>query len=271
MNPSLLSHPFMFYPRRLNLWTGHAIAVSTIWATAIGLTWGAPAQAVQFGTSWDSHCVGGTGAQSCSLQNLIDHITVSGPQVNTQSDSGIELFRNQASPSTSHLLFSIAGSAAQNTFGIYKSTDPSTKVQLLNGSTGAGQLAMVSFLSNGTVKVGETQVQNFGQEFGFYLEGPGGTYYTQAGLNGGRQQAVTYQGNGQTQFKIAGQKTLFSSDQFLIGFEDLPLAGSDQDYNDLFVLVGGLRDSKAVAEPGLILSLGGLSLVLAVKKRRSTT
>ena len=53
-----------------------------------------PAQAVDFGTSWDSNCVGGHGAASCSLQNILNSMTTAGPKINTAHDSSIQTFSN---------------------------------------------------------------------------------------------------------------------------------------------------------------------------------
>lgn len=235
-----------------------------------------PAQAVDFGTSWDSNCVGGQGASSCSLQNILNSITTAGPHIDTTKDSGIQTFSNAGNSTAGSYLFSVAGYAPHNTFGIYKLGDPNTKIELFGGVTsgiqqGAGTL--VNFLADGSVKVGSNIVKNFGSQFGFYLDRKGPdplTVYSENARNDkGAQQVVAYSGNGQTQLNIGGKNTLFSKDSVLLGFEDLRLAGSDKDYNDLTVLVSGVRGGvTSVPEPTALLGLAAIGGAFAARRRK---
>jgi hypothetical protein len=236
------------------------------------------AKAVDFGTSWDRNCFGGTGASSCSLQNIVNHLTTAGPNIDTTKDSGVQTFAAAGNSATSSYLFSVAGYAPHNTFGIYKLGDPNTKVQLFGGVTSginAGAQTAVSFLANGAVQVGNTIVQGFGSQFGFYLDRKGPdplTVYSQNNLNAaGAQQVVSYQGNGSTQFTIGGKTQLFDKNTFLMGFEDLRLAASDKDYNDLAVLVSGIRDSKDVPEPTALLSLAAIGGAVVLRRQQRKT
>ncbi len=257
---------------RMNAKTVFVAITGTIVLSALS----APsAKAVDFGTSWDSNCVGGTGASSCSLQNIVNHMTQSGPTIDTTKDSGVQTFAAARNSATSSYLFSVAGYAPKNTFGIYKLGDPTTKIQLFGGVTSGistGAQTAVSFLANGSVKVGNTLVQNFGSQFGFYLDrnGPSPlTVYSQNNLNAaGAQQVVSYQGNGSTQFNIGGKTTLFDKNTFLLGFEDLRLASSDRDYNDLAVLVSGIRDSRNVPEPTALLSLAAIGGATILRRKQ---
>lgn len=232
------------------------------------------AKAVEFGTSWDRNCVGGTGAQSCSLQNIVNKMTVAGPHIDTTKDTGVQTFSAIGNSATSTYLFSVAGYAPNNTFGLYKLSDPNTKIQLFDGVTSgikAGAQTAVSFLSNGSVKVGNQLIKDFGNQFGFYLDRKGPaplTVYSQNALNpNGAQQMVAYQGNGQTQFKIGGKTQVFDKNTMLLGFEDLRLAASDKDYNDLALLVSGVRDSRSVSEPTALLALAAVGGAAALRRR----
>jgi hypothetical protein len=234
-----------------------------------------PAKAVDFGASWDSNCVGGQGAASCSLQNILNSMTTTGPHIDTTKDSGVQTFTNAGQGTAASYLFSIAGYAPNNTFGIYKLGDTSNRIELFGGATsgitqGAG--TMVNFLADGSVKVGSNIVKNFGSQFGFYLDRKGPsplTVYSQNSLNSnGAQQVVSYTGNGQTQLNIGGKNRVFSKDSVLLGFEDLPLNGSDRDYNDLAVLVSGVRSSTAVPEPTALLGLAAIGGAVAARRRK---
>jgi hypothetical protein len=259
----------------MNVKTLLAAVSSTIVLAALS----APsAKAVDFGTSWDTNCAGGTGPQSCSLQNIVNHITT-GPKIDTTQDSGVQTFAAAGNSATSSYLFSVAGYAPKNTFGIYKLGDPNTKIQLFGGVTSGisqGAQTAVSFLADGSVTVGNTLVKNFGSQFGFYLDRQGPsplTVYSQNTLNDkGAQQVVSYQGNDKTQFNIGGRTQLFDKNTFLLGFEDLRLASSDKDYNDLTVLVSGIQDStKRVPEPTALLSLAAIGGAMVLRRRQQRT
>jgi hypothetical protein len=245
------------------------LAILLATATTLAITAAAPAraQASKFGTSWDTHCPAGNTAQACSLQSLLNHYTVGGPQIDTNQDSGYELFTSKGNEAASSFMFSIAGFAPHNTFGLFKVGDPDTKIQLFGGGTAGGAQSAVSFLANGAVKVGSQIVQNFGRDFGFYIAGPGGTYFSQNALNGGKQQTMVYQGNGQTVLNVGGQNKLFSKDTYLFAMEDLPLMSSDRDYNDMVLLVSGIQGKKT-PEPMAMLGLGAVATAAVASRRR---
>ncbi|MFM2428798.1 MAG: hypothetical protein RLZZ511_11 [Cyanobacteriota bacterium] len=237
-------------------------------ATLAVTAFAAPAKAeVQFGTSHDTQCAAGNTASACSLQSLLNHYTVNGPQVNTAQDTGYELFRNNGNSATSSFLFSIAGFAPHNTFGLYKSTDPNTKIQLFGGGTTGGSESLVKFLGNGSVQVGNNTVNNFGTDFGFYLSGPGGTFFSQKGLNGGNQQSVIYKGNG-AKFNVGGKTIDFDPSKYLIAFEDVKFGQSDKDYNDFVAVISGVRHAHDVPEPALMLGMATVVGGAIVSRRR---
>ncbi|MBE9032987.1 DUF4114 domain-containing protein [filamentous cyanobacterium LEGE 11480] len=227
-----------------------------------------PAQAnVTFGTSHDTNCVAGNTAEACSLQSLLNYYTTSGPQIDTTQDTGYELFTNTGNSATSSFLFSIAGFAPDNTFGLYKASDPNTKIELFGGGTAGGTESEVSFLANGAVQVGSNIVNNFGSDFGFYLGGPGGTFFSQNALNGGNQHSAIYQGNGQTKLNVGGKEIDFDPGKYLVAFEDVSFLSSDKDYNDLVVVIDGVR-SKDVPEPAIMLGLAAVAGGAVATRRR---
>jgi len=92
-----------------------------------------------------------------------------------------------------------------NSIGIYTTTEvvPLLK-QVFPGFAAAGWYATCHFTTVGTVKVslfddlgdlqGVTTYPIDRNNFGFYLQGPGGTFYSQDSRNGGAPQVLTYAG-----------------------------------------------------------------------------
>ena len=78
---------------------------------------------------------------------------------------------------------------------------------------------------------------------------------------------VAYTGNGQTRLKFGGTETLFDKNSVLLGIEDLRLKDSDRDYNDLVVLVSGVRNSKDVPEPMALLGLAAVGAAGILRRR----
>ena len=258
----------------MNAKTLVATVTTTVILSALSALGAQSAKAISFGTSTDTDCVGGTGVGSCSLQNLLNSVTTAGPTINTTQDSGAQTFTSAGGTTSGSYLFSIAGYAPHNKFGLYKLSDPNTRIELFGGVTSgitAGAKTMVNFLANGSVQVGNSIVQNFGSQYGFYLnrQGPDPlTVYSQNNLNaGGAQQMVAYAGNGQTRLNIGGTDTLFDKNSTLLGFEDMPLSQGDRDYNDLVVLVSGVQDSKSVPEPMALLGLAAVGAAGVLRRR----
>jgi hypothetical protein len=128
----------------------------------------------------------------------------------------------------------LAGNAASNNIGLYNASAGAPALyQVFPGAAAAGWFAVASF-RNAPVRVvvnlfdanaalqGTTSYLGADRnDFGYYLSGPGGTFYTQDSRNpGSAAQALTYAGTG------------LNSGSWFLCFEDVPLAGSDQDYDD---------------------------------------
>jgi hypothetical protein len=110
------------------------------------------------------------------------------------------------------LMIELSGFAAGNAIGVYNSNGPVAPplFQIFPGAATAGWFATAHFAGgNLTVTLFDNnsviQGQNFyagvnANGFGFYLSGPGGTFYSQDArnpLNGGNAQILTYLGTGQ--------------------------------------------------------------------------
>jgi hypothetical protein len=115
--------------------------------------------------------------------------------------------------STFTIQVELAGFAASNTYGLYNASAAVPPLyQLFPGAAAAGWFAVASFRALPTrvvVNLFDATAAFQGQntylgadktDFGFYLQGPGGTFYSQDARNpGGDAQALTYAGTGSNQ------------------------------------------------------------------------
>src|SRR5262249_51999339 len=112
--------------------------------------------------------------------------------------------------STFTIQIELSGNAAANTYGIYNASLAVPPLYLVfPGAAGSGWFATASFrtapirvvvnlFDNNANFVGQTTFLGADRnDFGFYLSGPGGLFYTQDARNPcGEAQALTYAGTG---------------------------------------------------------------------------
>jgi len=129
----------------------------------------------------------------------------------------------------------LGGNAASNMVGLYNGTLAAPPLyQVFPGAASAGWFAVASFRT-APIRVVVNLFDSFANlvgtstylgadanNFGFYLNGPGGLFWTQDSRNpGGAAQALSFFGTGA------------NSGQWWICFEDTSVgAGSDRDYDD---------------------------------------
>jgi len=152
--------------------------------------------------------------------------------VNTDQDATQTWQTTVSGNSTLSLMIELSGSAAANSVGLYNAGNPAPPLyQVFPGAAAAGWFAVASF-QTGPTRVVVNLFDNFANlmgvttylgadasNFGYYLQGPGGLFYTQDARNpGGAAQALTYAGTGN------------NAGQWWLCWEDA--ANSDRDFDD---------------------------------------
>ena len=203
------------------------------------------------------------------------------PYTQQQAPSGLWSI-GATGASEDKITLEIAGNANSNTFGIFDPTDPSKQLQLFSGPASAG--ATTTLINNGGGSytafylTGQgpttTKTASFGTTnlFGYYLSGPGGTFYSKVSLNqdpgsiyaNGTPHMVAYDGNNSTALRTSNStgtgtiSGLFLSNEYLLAWEDQSYLNSDLDYNDFVILVESVHP---VPEPA-VLGMFGLGMLL---------
>jgi hypothetical protein len=168
-----------------------------------------------------------------SLQGYLNSV---GESINVLTDqNAVQTWQTTVSNnSTFTLMIELAGNAASNNIGIYNASLGAPPLyQVFPGAATNDWFATCSFrtapvrvvvnlFDNNAILQGQNTYLGADKDnFGYYLQGPGGLFYTQDARNGGGDpQAVTYAGTGN------------NSGQWWLAFEDTPYAGSDHDFND---------------------------------------
>ncbi len=141
----------------------------------------------------------------------------------------------------------LSGNAASNTIGIYNaSAGVPTLFQVFPGFAGAGWFATASFRTapvrvvvnlfdaTATFQGTNTYLGADRNDFAFYLQGPGGTFFQQDARNGGNAQALTYAGTG------------INVGSWWMAWEDTPLAGSDHGYCNAVLFLESINPAAPV-------------------------
>lgn len=168
---------------------------------------------------------------SASLQGYLNGI---GETINVNTDQlDAQVWTSAVSGnSTFTLMIELTGNANANSIGIYNTGGPPNPplFQVFPGAATSGWFAtahfaggnvVVTLFDNNALIVGQTFYPGVNANgFGFYIQGPGGTWYSQDNRNGGAAQILTYAGTGQ------------NFGEWWECFEESAFAQGDKDFQD---------------------------------------
>lgn len=225
---------------------------------------------------------GATLVSGTSLQGVLDGITAGGSSsinVNDDQYQPDETWSRTASGAVaSRLIVELAGYANSNSFGIYDVADTNQTVQLFSGTESAGSaatllefsglLVAVTFDASGNM-TGSDSASFSSSLFGFYLDTPDGTWYSEQDENSdGADHMVALRGNNSDYIQPLGTSSpaLWTENEFIYAWEDKSGLG-DSDYNDFVVMVESVI---GVPEPSTLALFSIVILGLGMVAGRKT-
>lgn len=167
----------------------------------------------------------------------------------------------------SKIVIEVAGNASVNSFGLYDRGNTSNRLEVFAGEDGEGDSRTIEYLGGGEYQSygagTPVAMANLGSaNFGFYLSNDDTeeVFFSQSEKNvNGATQMVGFVGDGnrKTDFDGDGESSTWLTNEWLLGWEDVEYASSDQDFNDFVAMVESVHPVPA---PGAI-ALMGLGLV----------
>ena len=224
------------------------------------------------------------------LQTVLDKITVSPSPI--VGDSRLDVNAHQLSfdkwwsisgsgGSVSTIVIELAGWSGTNTFGIYDRADILNKVEIFDGAdsnnsgpAGTPAQVRVSMTSTGDVIVDSIDIGiDFNRNmFGFYLDASGnydpndplvdmgGIWYSDTSKNAdGTDHMAAYQGLGIDTIQVGNFAAgLWTTNEYILAWEDKSAAYMDGDYQDFVVIVESVTPAVVPIPSALLLLSSGL-------------
>jgi hypothetical protein len=216
---------------------------------------------------------------NASLQGVLNGITVAPtPGVSSINAATDYLSDNVddhwsitgAGGSVATIIIELAGFDTLNKFGVYDASDSTKTVQVFSGAASTGDQAVLSIKADGSVflNFADTTIDFAGNAFGYYLDGPGGVFYSDTSLNADSFDHMrAYQGNNIDTIQIPTLAPgLLTDNEYILAWEDL-FGGGDQDYDDFVAIVESVHPTPEAISM-LIWTGLGLVGVCATARRR---
>jgi hypothetical protein len=216
---------------------------------------------------------------NASLQGVLDGITTApNPGVSSINAATDYLSDNVddhwsisgAGGSVATIIIELAGFADSNIFGVYDASDSTKMVDVFSGASSTGDQAVLSIKADGSVflNFADTGIDFTGNAFGYYLETPNGSFYSDTSLNADSFDHMrAYQGNNIDTIQIPTLAPgVLTDNEYILAWEDL-FGGGDGDYDDFVAIVESVHPTPEAISMLIWAGLGLVGISATARRR----